>query len=231
MNRFKFRTILKYGALGGLAVGTFFSLRTNDYQVDSIGVVRLSRAAAAVFDITSVYKKKLYKSDLDKNSQEYHALTSSCHKEAAEKLLQLCCTNKGVYIKVGQHIAALDYLVPEEYVQTMKILHSQAPSSTIQDVYKVLKEDLKRNPHEIFKSIELEPLGTASLAQVHKAVLHDGTTLAIKVQHAYVQGNSRVDMKTMEILVKIMGFNNSTSFNNGIFGRRPSKRFKVHQRQ
>ncbi|KAK5650103.1 hypothetical protein RI129_001132 [Pyrocoelia pectoralis] len=206
MHRFKLGPILKYGTFGGLAVGTFFSLRTNDYQVDSIGIVRLSRAAAAVFDITSVYRKKLYQSGLDKGSLEYNNLLSYCHKEAAEKLLQLCCTNKGVYIKVGQHIAALDYLVPEEYVQTMKILHSRAPSSTLQDVYKVLKEDLKRNPNEIFKSIELEPLGAASLAQVHKAVLHDGTTVAVKVQHAYVQGNSRVDMKTMESLVKIVSW-------------------------
>ena len=67
------------------------------------------------------------------------------HKKAAEKLLELCCINRGVYIKVGQHIGALDYLVPPEYVETMKVLHSQAPRSTIQEVYKVLREDLKQD--------------------------------------------------------------------------------------
>jgi predicted unusual protein kinase regulating ubiquinone biosynthesis (AarF/ABC1/UbiB family) len=67
------------------------------------------------------------------------------HKKAAEKLLELCCTNRGVYIKVGQHIGALDYLVPPEYVETMKVLHSQAPRSTIEEVYKVLREDLKQD--------------------------------------------------------------------------------------
>jgi len=67
------------------------------------------------------------------------------HKKAAEKLLELCCINRGVYIKVGQHIGALDYLVPPEYVETMKVLHSQAPRSTIQEVYRVLREDLKQD--------------------------------------------------------------------------------------
>lgn len=58
----------------------------------------------------------------------------------------------------------------------------------------------------MFISFEDEPLGTASLAQVHKAVLKDGSVVAVKVQHPYVQGNAKVDMKTMEVLVKIMSY-------------------------
>ena len=41
---------------------------------------------------------------------------------------------------------------------------------------------------------------------MHRATLKDGTQVAVKVQHSYVRGNSRVDMKTMEILCKIMGW-------------------------
>lgn len=67
------------------------------------------------------------------------------HKEAAEELLDLCRANKGVYIKVGQHIGALDYLVPPEYVTTMKVLHSHAPTSPLSEVYRVIREDLKVN--------------------------------------------------------------------------------------
>lgn len=58
----------------------------------------------------------------------------------------------------------------------------------------------------MFVSFEETPLGTASLAQVHKAVLSDGSVVAVKVQHPYVQGNARVDLRTMEILVKIMSW-------------------------
>uniref|UniRef100_A0A1B6DRM8 Protein kinase domain-containing protein n=1 Tax=Clastoptera arizonana TaxID=38151 RepID=A0A1B6DRM8_9HEMI len=59
-------------------------------------------------------------------------------------------------------------------------------------------------PLEIFSEIEPEPLGAASLAQVHKARLKDGSIVAIKVQHPYVKGNSIVDLKTMEVLAKIV---------------------------
>ncbi|CAH1173873.1 unnamed protein product [Phaedon cochleariae] len=202
----RLHSVMKYSLAAGLIGGTALSLRGNQYQLDSIGIVRLSRAASTVFQIGIIYKIDLYGQHLDKKSIEYTELKSVCHKRAAEKLLKLCCTNKGVYIKVGQHIAALEYLLPSEYVETMKVLHCHAPTNEIEEVYKVIKEDLKKDPFEIFESIETEPLGTASLAQVHKAKLKDGSTVAIKVQHPYVQGNSRVDMKTMEYLVKMMSW-------------------------
>lgn len=61
-------------------------------------------------------------------------------------------------------------------------------------------------PEEIFDSFSDLPIGTASLAQVHKATLKDGTVVAVKVQHPYVRGNSKVDMKTMELGCKILGW-------------------------
>lgn len=58
----------------------------------------------------------------------------------------------------------------------------------------------------MFESFDEQPLGTASLAQVHRATLKNGQQVAVKVQHPYVLGNSKVDMKTMELLCKIMSF-------------------------
>lgn len=54
-------------------------------------------------------------------------------------------------------------------------------------------------PKDVFEDIDPTPLGAASLAQVHKAKLKDGRMVALKVQHPSVKGNSRVDMKTMEV--------------------------------
>lgn len=65
------------------------------------------------------------------------------HLRSAQKLLELCEINGGAFIKVGQHLGALDYLIPSEYVNTMKVLHSSAPQSKYEEVLKVLKEDLK----------------------------------------------------------------------------------------
>lgn len=61
-------------------------------------------------------------------------------------------------------------------------------------------------PEQLFESFDAEPLGTASLAQVHRATLKTGEEVAVKVQHPYVKGNSMVDMKTMEVLCRIMSW-------------------------
>lgn len=52
---------------------------------------------------------------------------------------------------------------------------------------------------DVFNSFEKEPLGAASLAQVHKATLKDGTVVAVKIQHPQVKSHSFVDIKTMEV--------------------------------
>ena len=57
----------------------------------------------------------------------------------------MCCINGGAFIKVGQHLGALEYLLPKEYVETMKVLHSDAPQSPKEDLFKVIKEDLGKD--------------------------------------------------------------------------------------
>jgi len=54
----------------------------------------------------------------------------------------LCSRNGGCFIKVGQHIGSLDYLLPKEYVNTLKVLHDNAPETSKEDVFRVMKEDL-----------------------------------------------------------------------------------------
>lgn len=61
---------------------------------------------------------------------------------SALRLREMCCANGGVFIKVGQHVGSLEYLLPKEYVDTMKILHDRAPKSKLQDLYKVIEQDL-----------------------------------------------------------------------------------------
>ncbi len=139
------RRIAKYAIFTGATTAAAVSLHTNNYDLNSMGIVRLSRAAVTVYDIGWTYKKQLYYKDWDTSSQEFKDEKSRTHKIAAQKLLDLICVNRGVYIKVGQHIGSLDYLLPPEYVTTMKILHSNAPKNPVEDLYKVIRQDLKKN--------------------------------------------------------------------------------------
>ncbi|XP_013928816.1 PREDICTED: uncharacterized aarF domain-containing protein kinase 1 [Thamnophis sirtalis] len=139
-----------------------------------------------------------------RGTEEYEYVKSQVHLRSAERLRDLCCANRGTFIKVGQHLGALDYLLPEEYTRTLKILHSQAPQSSRQEIEQVIQEDLGKGINELFASFEDVPLGAASLAQVHKAVLQDGRTVAVKVQHPKVQAQSSKDILLMEILVLVV---------------------------
>ncbi len=82
-------------------------------------------------------------------AEELEASKCACHQRSADTLLKMACDNGGVFIKVGQHIGALDYLLPEEYVQTLKVLHHRAPEMDLEDVFKVIRDDLKQEVRQI----------------------------------------------------------------------------------
>ena len=193
---------LKWGALGGITAGSLMYLHRNNWDVSQTGVVRIGRAAVACGSIIVDYKKTFRKHE--STSPEYEKALSDAHWRSAEKLRNMCCANGGVFIKVGQHVGAMEYLLPMEYVETMKVLHSNAPQSSIESLKAVVKQDLNRDLDEIFDDFDPEPLGTASLAQVHKAKLKDGTVVAVKIQHPNVKAHSYIDTKAMEFLVHLV---------------------------
>ena len=113
----------------------------------------------------------------------------------------MCQQNGGCFVKVGQHIGSLDYLLPAEYVNTMKILHQQAPpQSTFEELQSVIQQDFGKDMDELFSSFNELPVASASLAQVHRAVRSsDGKSVAVKVQHPHVKSHAAVDMATMKV--------------------------------
>lgn len=76
----------------------------------------------------------------------------------------MCCINGGAFIKVGQHVGSLEYLLPKEYVETMKVLHDKAPQSDVEELRSVFEEDMKMKVHlkkiQIFKNFKLYVIET-----------------------------------------------------------------------
>ncbi|XP_070787542.1 aarF domain-containing protein kinase 1 isoform X2 [Pituophis catenifer annectens] len=123
------------GATAGLYMYSNKHLDPNDF-----GIVRVGRAVATTAVITFDYLTSLR--NFPRGTEEYDYVKSQVHLRSAERLRDLCCANRGTFIKVGQHLGALDYLLPEEYTRTLKILHSQAPQSSRQEIEQVIQEDL-----------------------------------------------------------------------------------------
>lgn len=126
------------------------------------------------------------------------------HERNAHRLLELCRTNGGVYIKVGQHLANLDLLVPQEYIQTLSSLFDNAPVSSYENVCHVVKQELGSLPGDLFCDFSETPLASASLAQVHTATCKEtGKKLAIKVQHRGLRETSKGDLFAMTCVVGV----------------------------
>ncbi|KAK8745741.1 hypothetical protein OTU49_000354 [Cherax quadricarinatus] len=204
------RMLIRLGLLG--VGGASITYNVDELKIAAVGAQRFGRAVVTVTKIVVDYRKSLYSGSVTPASDNYAEVKSQTHLRSAKHLLDLCCLNGGAFVKceywnyvqVGQHLGSLEYLLPVEYVNTMKVLHSSAPKSPLEDVYKVIEKELKCKPEELFVEFEPEPLGAASLAQVHRAKLHNGQEVAVKVQHPSVKSHSKVDMKGMELLVGIV---------------------------
>eukprot|EP00049_Salpingoeca_infusionum_P005932 m.99357 g.99357 ORF g.99357 m.99357 type:complete len:596 (+) comp13139_c0_seq3:150-1937(+) len=142
----------------------------------------------------------------DENDPEYARLKEQTHFGSAELMKELFCINGGVYIKLGQMIAVLDYVIPYEYITTMAPMFDKAAVSSYEEVERVVEEDLGKPIGELFTSFEKTPIASASLAQVHRAVLLDGTPVAVKVQHRGLKEESQGDLLTVETMVNIVKF-------------------------
>jgi len=129
---------------------------------------------------------------------------SSCHARNAARLRDMCARNRGCYIKLGQHLAMLDHILPQEYTDTLSTLLANTPRTSYSAVRRIIKEDLGAYPEELFSSFSQEPMASASLAQVHVAVTKEGKKVAVKVQHEGLREGSSGDMFAITVLVDLV---------------------------
>jgi ubiquinone biosynthesis protein len=86
------------------------------------------------------------------------------------------------YIKLGQVLSTRPDLLPQPYIDELEHLQDDVPPMSFDDVEKTIEEELHARISKLFESFESEPLGSASLGQVHGAVLRDGRSVVVKIQ-------------------------------------------------
>lgn len=112
------------------------------------------------------------------------------HDRNAVKVLDLCLSLRGMYLKAGQFIASRGDLAPMQWVVKLSTLHDRVPPISEAQIRKVLEEELGgKRIQEMFHDIDLSvPIGSASICQVHSARLKReggkaGERVAIKIQY------------------------------------------------
>ncbi len=121
-----------------------------------------------------------------------------------EKLRKIFEELGPTYVKIGQIMSMHSDILPQAYCDELMSLRSDVPPMSFYQMICVLEKAYGMPWDEIFDSIEEECIGSASIAQVHRAVLKDGSQVAVKVQRAGIYDVMARDIRLLKRAVKLI---------------------------
>jgi len=107
---------------------------------------------------------------------------------------------------LGQYLGNLDKVVPWEFTKVLGVLQDSAPPIDYEDIKTVIEEDLGLKPKEIFELFNKNSIAAASLAQVHKAKLVTGQTVAVKIQYPFLRSQSSWDLWVLSHIINLCNY-------------------------
>ena len=131
------------------------------------------------------------------------------HLETAVKMAAILGDMKGAEMKIGQLASFIDteFLPPEYtelYQEQLAKLRTEAPSMPWEKVAEVLDEEYLGEPlDELFADIEPEAFAAASIGQVHRATLHDGRAVAVKIQYPGIAEALDADLRNAGMIMRL----------------------------
>ena len=102
------------------------------------------------------------------------------------------------FIKVGQLFSTRADIFPSEYVEELAKLQDKVPAFSYEQVEAIIEQELGKKIPELFQNFEPIPLAAASLGQVHKAVLHTGEAVVVKVQRPGLKKLFEIDLQILK---------------------------------
>jgi ubiquinone biosynthesis protein len=105
------------------------------------------------------------------------------------------------FIKLAQMLSTRGDLLPPEYLRELSLLQDAAPPVPIADILPTIERELGGPANTVFASFDLAPLASASIGQVHAAVLRDGSRVVVKVQRPGVAAEIERDLQVLGRLV------------------------------
>ncbi|EJD52676.1 ABC1-domain-containing protein [Auricularia subglabra TFB-10046 SS5] len=185
------------GAVALCSVGLVGYDSLDSIRHASIAAERSARIGRAVVACVIDYKlmfSRNYATPLD-----YDVALSECHSRSANRILRVLLANGGVFIKLGQHMSSM-YLLPLEWTRPMAVLQDKCEPTSFPDIEALFLEETGRSLDSWFVEFDKQPIGVASLAQVHRATLRDsGEEVAVKIQHPRLKEFVDADLKVTSL--------------------------------
>ncbi len=126
------------------------------------------------------------------------------HLRNAKRIERTICELQGLFIKVGQVISIMTNFLPEEFRRQLEGLQDHVPPRPYPDIAARIREELGGDPDTVFASFDKTPIASASIGQVHRARLHSGEDVAVKVQYPDIDDIVRGDLRTLRRIFRIV---------------------------
>ncbi len=108
------------------------------------------------------------------------------------------------FIKLGQILSLRPDFVSKEYIQEFEKMQDRVPEFTYEEAKSIVETELGKSLHSVFKSFDKKPIASASLSQVHKAILRNGKIVAVKIQRPNIRAVIEKDIRLMLHIASIL---------------------------
>jgi predicted unusual protein kinase regulating ubiquinone biosynthesis (AarF/ABC1/UbiB family) len=125
------------------------------------------------------------------------------HERNAEEIFRAATELRGLLIKMCQVIGTRSDVFPPPYVRTLSKAQDRVPPRPFEEMRTVVEEDFAKPLDAVFAEFEPRPVAAASLAQVHRARLLDGRTVAVKIQYPDIDRIVRTDMSSVRRVLRV----------------------------
>ncbi|KAL8521597.1 hypothetical protein ACS0TY_011934 [Phlomoides rotata] len=146
------------------------------------------------------YKTLLLREKWTKKSKR-DDLWENAHECNAKRVLNLIVELEGLWVKLGQYLSTRADVLPPAYIRLLKQLQDSLPPRPVEEVCQTINRELGKSMDELFFNFDNIPLATASIAQVHRATLHDRQEVVVKVQHEGIKEIILEDLKNAKSIV------------------------------
>lgn len=167
------------------------TLREGSSSIPTSAIGRLSRTAGTMLSagrfIRSRRKKDHSQEEIPLNLEKIGAIVSSFGRM------------KGIAMKMGQMMSYIDIDIPEELRAALSVLQTHAQPMDFAQVREIISTDLPDKAPDLLAGMKPVPLAAASIGQVHRAELPDGTPVAVKVQYPEIEYAIRSDFRPTAI--------------------------------
>ena len=126
------------------------------------------------------------------------------HRWNARRLARGFTRLAGVYTKVGQVLSVIGTFLPRAFGEALEALQDQVPARPFGSMIPRLRESLGADALDKFKEIDRSPVAAASLAQVHRAVTHDGRQVAVKILYPSIERTIARDLAVFRTVLPVL---------------------------